>query len=205
MLREKFLEILCSEFISRLHGDWPLWARPNQRPALDAWRTWLLLGGRGAGKTRTGAEWLKGVVEQDQHFPGHAAGRVALVGESYNDARDVMVEGESGLLGLYRKSDRPQWRVSRRELVWPNGTIGQLFSASDPDGLRGKQFGASWADAKTVWGGLVAVGAAVAGSMGVTIDPGTQNDLADAIVRLAGALGGLVAIYGRLSATDIIS
>jgi len=150
-LRSRFLETLYGEVFYRLAYDWPVWARLKQRPPPDIWRTWLVLGGRGAGKTRTGAEWLKGVVHRDNHFPGHAGGRVALVGESYADARDVMVEGSSGLLSLYKKSDRPAWRATRRELVWPNGTIGQLFSSSDPEGLRGNQFGAAWCDELSKW------------------------------------------------------
>lgn len=118
----------------------------KQRPPLREWRTWLLLGGRGAGKTRTGAEWLKGVALADPHYPGSSGGRVALVGTNYDDIRDVMIEGESGLLAISHKSERPQWLVSKRELIWPNGTIGKLFSSADPESLRGSQFGAVWLD-----------------------------------------------------------
>lgn len=109
------------------------------------------MGGRGAGKTRAGAEWLKSVVEKDNYTIADSAGRVALIGETYQDARSVMIEGDSGILAIHRKDARPQWIASRRELVWPDGTIGQVFSASDPEGLRGSQFGAAWCDEIAKW------------------------------------------------------
>ena len=108
-LRSLFLEELTHDEITRLKFDWPLWARLKQRPPLSDWRTWLLLGGRGAGKTRTGAEWLKGVALGDPHYHGSSGGRVALVGTSYEDMRNVMVEGESGILAISRKDERPSW------------------------------------------------------------------------------------------------
>ena len=150
-LRELFLNELDDDEIDRLRFDWPLWARLKQRPPLTEWRTWLLLGGRGAGKTRTGAEWLKGVALGDPHYPGSSGGRVALVGTNYEDIRDVMVEGDSGLLAISHKLERPVWRVSKRELVWPNGTVGKLYSSADPEGLRGSQFGAVWCDEIVKW------------------------------------------------------
>jgi len=72
------------------------------------WRTWLMLGGRGAGKTRAGAQWLSGLIGRDRHYEGDAAGRVAIIGETYADARAVMVEGESGLLAVSAPGLRPQ-------------------------------------------------------------------------------------------------
>ena len=113
-----------------------------------------MLGGRGSGKTRSGAEWLKGVALQDPHYPGNSGGRVALVGTSYDDMRDVMVEGESGLLAIHGKSNRPQWISSRKELIWKNGTIGKLYSSANPEGLRGNQFGAVWCDEVCKWSNL---------------------------------------------------
>lgn len=112
------------------------------------------MGGRGAGKTRTGAEWIKGVALADPHYRGSSGGRIALVGTSYDDMRDVMVEGESGLLAAHSKADRPQWISSRKELIWSNGTIGKLFSSANPEGLRGSQFGASWCDEICKWSNL---------------------------------------------------
>ncbi len=153
-LRKLFLDELDATALQQLKLDWPTWARLKQRPPLSDWRTWLILGGRGSGKTRTGAEWLKGVALADPHYPGSSGGRVALIGTSYEDMRDVMVEGESGILAVHSKSDRPQWISSRRELIWPNGTIGKLFSSANPEGLRGNQFGASWSDEICKWSNL---------------------------------------------------
>ena len=149
-----FLRKINEEALETIKGDWPLWARLKQRPPLCDWRTWLLLGGRGTGKTRTGAEWLKGVALADPHYPGSSGGRVALVGASYDDMRDVMVEGESGLLAIHKKSERPEWISSRKELIWQNGTIGKLFSSANPEGLRGNQFGAVWCDEICKWSNL---------------------------------------------------
>ncbi|MFK5980887.1 MAG: terminase family protein, partial [Rhizobiaceae bacterium] len=127
-----------------LDRAWHLQARTNQRPELGDWRTWLLLGGRGSGKTRTGAEWIKAIVAGSILFPGDGAGRIALVGGSFADVRDVMIEGESGLLAIHDKGDRPNWLSSKRQLEWSNGTIGYAFSSEDPEQLRGSQFGAAW-------------------------------------------------------------
>jgi len=150
-VRDLFLGELSDEDVEALRFDWPVWSRLKQRPPMSDWRTWLVLGGRGAGKTRTGAEWLKAIALADPHFAGDAAGQLALVGQSYDDARDVMVEGESGLLALHTRADRPAWFSSRRELVWPNGTRAKVFSSSDPEGLRGSQFGAAWCDELCKW------------------------------------------------------
>ncbi len=142
----RFLDGLSLADLSRALNDWPVFAGLKQRPPLSNWRTWLMLGGRGAGKTRAGAQWLSGLVARDAHYAGDAAGRVAIIGETYSDARAVMVEGESGLLAVSAPDRRPQWNAGKRELVWPDGTIGQVFSAADPEGLRGSQFGAAWCD-----------------------------------------------------------
>jgi len=130
---------------------WHLCARRNQRPKLSNWRTWLLLGGRGSGKTRTGAEWIKGLIAKNGLYSGDAAGRVALVGSSYAEVRDVMIEGESGLLQIYTRTDRPTWLSSRRRLEWSDGTVGLAFSSADPEQLRGNQFGAAWCDEFAKW------------------------------------------------------
>lgn len=128
-----------------LLGHWPLWARADQLPPIDAdWTTWFLLGGRGAGKTRTGAEWVRAQAR-------NGGARIALIGETMADARDVMVEGVSGLLAIHGASERPQFEPSRRRLVWPGGAVAQLFSAEDPDSLRGHQFSAAWADELAKW------------------------------------------------------
>lgn len=131
-------------------------ARLAQRPPQGDWRTWLFIGGRGAGKTRAGAEW----VRYSAYLGG--CGRIALVGPTLSDVREVMIEGPSGLRLIEPKLDlRPSYSVSRRRLEWPNGSVGLVFSAEDPDSLRGPQFDAAWcdeigvwADGETVWNNL---------------------------------------------------
>lgn len=124
---------------------------PHQRPPEGDWRTWVVLGGRGAGKTRAGAEWVRTMVEgPTPHAPGRAM-HVALVAETMDQAREVMVFGESGLMAICPPDRRPNWIATRKMLVWPNGAIAQLFSAHDPDSLRGPQFDAIWADELAKW------------------------------------------------------
>lgn len=128
-----------------LATDWPMWARADQLPPAGDWTTWLMLGGRGAGKTRAGAEWCRAVALADP------AARIALVGETLHEARAVMVEGPSGLLACHADAGRPLWHTSRRELVWPGGARAQVFSADDPEALRGAQFSAAWCDEIAKW------------------------------------------------------
>ncbi|WP_298747493.1 terminase family protein [uncultured Brevundimonas sp.] len=130
----------------RLFGaDWRLARHEGQKAPKGDWRTWLVLGGRGGGKTRAGAEWVADRAR--------AGARIALVGQSLHDAREVMIEGPSGLRALprYRIGGMPRWEASRRRLVWPNGSVGMVFSAEDPESLRGPQFGAAWADEWCAW------------------------------------------------------
>lgn len=124
---------------------------PHQIAPPSDWRTWVILGGRGAGKTRAGAEWVRRMVEGAlPHAPGEAR-RVALVGETMDQAREVMVFGDSGILSVCPPDRRPEWVAGRRLLVWPNGAEAQVFSAHDPDSLRGPQFDAVWADELAKW------------------------------------------------------
>ena len=123
---------------------WSLWARPSQSPPPPPWTIWLILAGRGWGKTRTGAEWVHGKINE-------GAGRLALVAATAADARDVMVEGDSGILATSAPWDRPQYEPSRRRLVWPNGAIATTYSADEPDRLRGPQHDAAWCDEIAAW------------------------------------------------------
>lgn len=108
------------------------------------WRTWVLLGGRGSGKTFAGASWLtRRAVLKDLRF--------ALVGPTLHDVREVMVEGPSGLKALSPSNNRPRWEGARRRLVWPSGSMAYAFSAEDPDSLRGPQFHHAWADEFCAW------------------------------------------------------
>jgi phage terminase large subunit-like protein len=124
---------------------------PHQLPPPGDWRTWVCLGGRGAGKTRAGAEWVRARVEGDRPGQPGACRRVALVAETHDQVREVMVFGDSGLMAVSPPDRRPVWEASRRRLVWPNGAEAQSFSASDPEALRGPQFDAAWADELGKW------------------------------------------------------
>lgn len=124
-----------------------LWkARAAQKAPGGAWRSWTFMGGRGAGKTRAGAEFINFGALFGHH------GRAALVGPTFADVRDVMVEGISGLLACTPKGfERPRWEPTRRRLVWPNGAEAYGFSAEDPESLRGPQFDVAWCDEAAVW------------------------------------------------------
>jgi phage terminase large subunit-like protein len=145
-LRHEYIDRLSPTEQHASLRDWPIWLRGQQIAPPGDWRTWLMLGGRGGGKTRAGAEWISAIAEGDPHVIGDSGSRVALIGETFHDVRSVMIEGESGVLAVGKKDRRPIWHASKRLLEWPNGTIGQVFSATDPDGLRGSQFGAAWCD-----------------------------------------------------------
>jgi phage terminase large subunit-like protein len=126
-------------------------ARADQLPPAGDWTTWLFLGGRGAGKTRAGAEWVRGLVYGLPPFSDVEVKRIALVGESFGDVRDVMVEGVSGLLGLTYVDERPSWSAVRRRVEFGNGAVAQAFSSEDPESLRGPQFEAAWCDELAKW------------------------------------------------------
>jgi phage terminase large subunit-like protein len=136
--------------------SWALDARADQLPPAchdhaEPWSSWLVLGGRGAGKTRTGAEWVRALARPGSWAEGRPELRVALVGQTLGDAREVMVEGPSGILACSARDDRPTFVSSRRMLIWPSGAVGQLFSSEDPDSLRGPQFDAAWGDELAAW------------------------------------------------------
>lgn len=130
---------------------WPFWARPEQLPPAGNWATWLVLAGRGWGKTRTAAEWVRSVVCGPTPLGDGKYGRLALIGETAADCRDVIVEGESGILAVHPKGYRPQYEPSKRRLSWPNGALATLYSGEDPDQLRGPQHDAAWADELAKW------------------------------------------------------
>ena len=125
-------------------NDWRFWARPEQLPPPGKWRVWLVMAGRGFGKTRTGAEWVR---EQVRH--GHSL--VNLIGATADDARDIMVEGESGILAICPPEERPEYVVSKRQLKWPNGAKSLIFTADEPERLRGKQHSKLWCDELASW------------------------------------------------------
>ena len=153
---EALLDALTAAEIRALLADWQVWARDDQLPPIATadgapWRTWLVLGGRGAGKTRAGAEWVRAQALGLPPLAEARAHRIALVGETILQVRAIMIDGVSGLLAIHAPEERPVFESARQQLVWPNGTIAQFFSGEDPDGLRGPQFDAAWCDELAKW------------------------------------------------------
>ena len=124
---------------------WSMHARPSQIAPLGDWLVWMILAGRGHGKTRAGAEWVR-----EQAMNGRYS-RMALVGKTPGDVRDVMIEGESGILAIHPKHERPQWNPSIRRLTWPNGAIATTYSSFNYDELRGPQHDGAWCDELCKW------------------------------------------------------
>jgi phage terminase large subunit-like protein len=128
--------------------EWRFWARANQLPPAGGWQVWLLLAGRGFGKTRTGAEWIRAEIESGRRR------RLALVGPTERDVRKVMVEGESGILAVSPPWFAPRYEPSKAQLTWPNGARADLYSAEKPDRLRGPNHDGAWADELAAWAAL---------------------------------------------------
>lgn len=152
------LELAPTEAEQRaLEYLWPFWARPNQLAPASDWFVWLILSGRGFGKTRIGAEW---VINRARHGPYYP---IALIGQSKADVRDTMIEvGESSIMKVSPPWFMPEFEPSKRRLTWPNGMIATIFSGDEPDQLRGPQHGSAWVDElckfqypKDTWDNLV--------------------------------------------------
>ncbi len=146
----EFLRLQKPNQREMLRTDFAIFSHPHQQPPDVGtngapWTTWLILGGRGAGKTRAGAEWVRHIACRDP------AARIALVGETEHDVRTVMIEGVSGLLTVHPHWERPNWQPSLRRLEWKNGAIAEIFSAENYEGLRGPQFSAAWCDELAKW------------------------------------------------------
>jgi phage terminase large subunit-like protein len=144
--REEYLQSLSPEAMAALKYNWEFWARPNQLEPLGDWTTWLILAGRGFGKTRVGAETIRKWVCGDTPLAPGRCSRIALVAETAADARDVMVLGESGLLAVHPKDFRPEWSPTNRCVTWPNGAKAWTYNATEPDQLRGPQHDGAWTD-----------------------------------------------------------
>lgn len=154
--RLHILKHLTEAELETLGTSWEIFAHPHQRPPElapngEPWLTWLMIGGRGAGKTRAGAEWIRAQALGLPPFATEAVERIALVGETEHDVREVMIEGVSGLLAVHPHRDRPLWSPSRKRLEWSNGAVAYAFSAEDPESLRGPQFGCAWSDEMAKW------------------------------------------------------
>jgi len=147
--RERRLELekmLAPHELSALgNWHWEVWGRDEQHPPQGPWRVWLIKAGRGFGKTRAGAEWVRNVARHDP------AARIALVGASLVEVRSVMVEGESGVLAASPGALAPDFEPSLRRLVWPNGAQATLYSAGEPESLRGPQHSHAWTDEIAKW------------------------------------------------------
>ena len=141
--RRAILSDFSTAELRRLEYDWSFWGRPNQQYPPGDWRTWLLLAGRGFGKTRTGAECTR--IAKDTYR------RIALIAPTAADVRDVVVEGESGLLATAPPWDRPVYEPSKRRLTWANGAQAACYSADEPERLRGPQHDFFWADELASW------------------------------------------------------
>lgn len=139
---------MSEEAQAELRWHWDFWARPNQIAPEGLWNTWLVLAGRGFGKTRMGSEWIRSNVSGSSPLSPPPSGwkRIALVAETAADARDVMVLGDSGILACHPKDFRPEWSPTNRRLTWPNGVEAWVYNATEPDQLRGPQHHAAWVD-----------------------------------------------------------
>jgi phage terminase large subunit-like protein len=154
--RDRIVAEIPAAEVMRLHFEWLAWARDDQVSPLctaagNPWHTWLLLGGRGSGKTRSGAEWVRAKALGHEDVAGAPARRLALIGLTIGQVRSVMVEGVSGLLAVHAPHERPHYDVARNEITWANGAVAQMFAADDPDSLRGPQFDAAWCDEFAKW------------------------------------------------------
>lgn len=146
-----FLEELSPVAVMALPYLFEFWALDHQQPPKGDWSTWVLLGGRGAGKTRAGAEWVRSLVEGDGPTDLGKCRRVALIGDTIDQVREVMIFGDSGIIENTPSDRKPTWNSVRKTLVWPNGAEAKVVSAQDPEGLRGPQFDAAWLDELAKW------------------------------------------------------
>lgn len=145
--QRKIIGTLSVDDALKLDADFETWAHENQLPPnKDGWRTWLMMAGRGFGKTRAGAEWIFRLAN------GTPKVRIGLIGATIADARSVMIEGVSGLISVARRYRRRlSWEPSMSRLKWPNGSEAQLYSGDHADGLRGPEFDFAWADELAKW------------------------------------------------------
>jgi phage terminase large subunit-like protein len=144
---EQKQEALAGLDMDQLLWDWKMWGRPEQQAPDGDWNIWIYLAGRGAGKTRSAAEW----VREEARYTNTGQRRFALVARTAADVRDVIVEGESGIMNVTPPSERPLYEPSKRRLTWPNGNTATCFTADEPDSLRGPQFTHAWGDEVAAW------------------------------------------------------
>ncbi len=150
--RKAFLNELSEEAVIAMPWIWEAWRHVlyQAEPPGD-WKTWVILGGRGAGKTRAGAEWVRSRVEGATPLAKGKCRRIALVGETLDQVRSVMVEGDSGILACSPPDRRPRMVISQNRVIWPNGAEASMASAVNYEALRGPQFDAAWSDELAKW------------------------------------------------------
>lgn len=160
-LQERLMaRVGTAEQIEFLKFHWPFWARSNQLAPQGDWSSWLILAGRGFGKTRTGAEWVRANMCGDTPLSSGRWRHIALIAETATDARDVVVgdgkpssdpKAGSGLLQVHPRHYRPTYEPSKRRLTWPNGAVASIYNGTEPDQLRGPQHDAAWCDELAKW------------------------------------------------------
>ena len=144
--RVAWIKSLTTKRAQDIHTDWSWWQRDDQVPPKTDWQLWLVMAGRGFGKTRIGAEWVRAQAECNSNA------HIALIGATLGDVRSIMVEGPSGLLAIAPDDNRPKFEPSLRQLKWTNGAKATLYSASEPESLRGPEHSHAWADEVGKWG-----------------------------------------------------
>lgn len=142
--RAEFIDGLPPEIVIKLYYEWDIWARDNQRLPKESFFAWVIIAGRGSGKTRTGAEAVKTWAKEARDAKKPI--RIHILGQNSGDNRDTLVEGESGILAVSSPDFYPLYEPSKRRLTWPDGTIGLLFAGDEPDQLRGPQCHKAWVD-----------------------------------------------------------
>jgi phage terminase large subunit-like protein len=188
-----------SKIADALESDWATIARREQLAPLSDWLIWLILAGRGWGKTLTGAQWVRGLAESA------SVSHIALVGATAADVRDIMVEGPSGVLSVCPNSNRPIYEPSKRRVVWSNGVQAAMFSAEEPDRLRGPNHGAGLCDELAAWKNLddtwanLKLGLRVGKrpQLVITTTPRPQRLLKGLVARAADGSGEVVITKGK--------
>ncbi len=143
--RQRLLVAMSAAQREALAYDWPVWEREDQKEPDLPWRTWLVMAGRGYGKTRMGAEWVRRMAI------ANPTACIALVGATREQARAWMVENDNGLLGVCPPDERPRWEPSLWRLKWPNGATAFVYSAAEPESLRAPQHHYAWCDEIAKW------------------------------------------------------
>ena len=142
--RRRLLARRSEAWIADFIACWCIWGRPGQLIEQGTWRVWLMMAGRGYGKTRAGAEWAHYLAEEKNL-------RIALVGPTDEEVRGVMIEGASGLLASAPPGERPLWEPSFGRITWPSGSRAFVYSGASPERLRGPEHDYAWCDELAKW------------------------------------------------------